>query len=137
MKIRITDVHPASQFYCEKDTIIGNVYKDADISQSLQRPGWDIFYDFKNNHGMWCKYEPVEDADVLERQVTAFSELAATNKRLADDLQVLLQSAESMRDHYETMSESWKELATERAKRADKYLETLEMITMLIKGSIE
>ena len=48
-----------------------------------------------------------------------------------------LQAAEAMRDHYKTMADSWRELATERAKRADKYLETLEMITMLIKGSLD
>ena len=119
MKVRITELHKDSMFRFTPGVVGKIVELKTDTLPFVNANGYAFIWPkneptFEGN-SVWCKYEQVEEPDMIHRLI----------------------AAEAMRDHYKTLTESWRELATERAKRADKYLETLEMITLLIKGSLD
>ena len=64
-----------------------------------------------------------KDIDLLERQVTMFDELADTNKKAYDmackknnELCARVESAEAMRDHYKTVSETWQSTTISKSR---------------------
>jgi hypothetical protein len=83
MKVRITDIHPESQFYQERDNIIGKIFDSKDMEESFQQPGWSLLLHYRGDISMWCKYEPVEEPAMSElAKITVCSATNSTDCKI-------------------------------------------------------
>lgn len=148
MRVKITDIHPESHWFSNRNEIIGKEYDAIKINKA-NYDGW--FLVATNQLKMFsitCKYIEVPEPSAMSElgNYDTFAEWLKGRfgyqpepKKLTwlqkirgyDDLQARCNSAESMRDHYKTQLESWESLAISKAREleiANKVCDNLERI---------
>jgi hypothetical protein len=73
-----------------------------------------------------CRYD--KDVDLLNRQVNAFSELAAINKKVSDRVQLMLSEALRDRDLHAKVADKWQEKLIDANKLKDQYYQCAEKV---------